>query len=378
MSSSQSSPERFYSLDILRGIAALCVVFWHYQHFFFVGDSFPRNYNPIALPFYDILCFFFTYGSIAVNFFFSLSGFIFYWLYSKPVSERTISAKEFFVRRFSRIYPLHLLTLLWVSLGQFAYHHFSKAYFIYQNNDPYHFVLSLFLATGWAPVKGESFNGPSWSISVEEFMYLLFFLFCRVLPVNMPITLGMVFYGFFLASQTLPLVGEGITSFFIGGCVYLVYKWLVERRQSKLICRILFSFTLLSWLFTAWALKANYYKLFFHSFFNYMILFLIPLTILGFALMEKERGSFGKRFAILGDISYSSYLLHFPLELTIATILVVLGHGSESYGRSWFYSPFAFIGFIALVSFAGLASYRYFERPVQRVIRKNWIKPCAK
>ena len=32
-------PERLYSLDVLRGIAALAVVFWHWQHFFYIGDT---------------------------------------------------------------------------------------------------------------------------------------------------------------------------------------------------------------------------------------------------------------------------------------------------------------------------------------------------
>ncbi|MDE2367149.1 MAG: hypothetical protein KGM95_09475, partial [Betaproteobacteria bacterium] len=38
MSHHQKTLERFYSLDVLRGIAALSVVLWHWQHFF-VGKN---------------------------------------------------------------------------------------------------------------------------------------------------------------------------------------------------------------------------------------------------------------------------------------------------------------------------------------------------
>ena len=46
-------PKRFHSLDVVRGIAALSVVLWHWQHFFYdgtIGKNFSSLHNPTILP----------------------------------------------------------------------------------------------------------------------------------------------------------------------------------------------------------------------------------------------------------------------------------------------------------------------------------------
>src|SRR5207244_9707990 len=47
-------------------------------------------------------------------------------------------------------------------------------------------------------------------------------------------------------------------------------------------------------------------------------LLLFPLTILTLAVWEARRGRLGRRLAFVGQISYSSYLLHFPLQMHFA------------------------------------------------------------
>jgi peptidoglycan/LPS O-acetylase OafA/YrhL len=102
--------ERFYSLDVLRGVAALGVVLWHWQHFFFVGSRLGA-YDASQAPLYSLAFIFYDKGWLGVDLFFSLSGFVFFWLYSARISEGSISTGRFAWLRFSRLYPLHLLTL---------------------------------------------------------------------------------------------------------------------------------------------------------------------------------------------------------------------------------------------------------------------------
>lgn len=91
---------------------------------------------------------------------------------------------------------------------------------------------------------------------------------------------------------------------------------------------------------------------------------LFPLTIITLALAEVKRGTLGRRLAFLGHLSYSSYLLHFPLQLGLMALILRLGLTSEV-----FYSPSSLILFFLLLIPASLASYFYFERPAQAFLR---------
>lgn len=82
---------------------------------------------------------------------------------------------DYCINRLSRLYPLHVLTLLVVAAIQFLRMILDKEYFVYPYNDVYRFLLNMFfLQSGWFE-QGWSFNAPSWSIAVEVLAYLLFF-----------------------------------------------------------------------------------------------------------------------------------------------------------------------------------------------------------
>ena len=91
---------RFYLLDLARAVAAICVVLQHYQHFYSITpnvyqDSFVRNQQ----PFYEIIKPFYLFGSVAVQFFFILSGFIFFFMYKDLIFSKSISFKNFIILR---------------------------------------------------------------------------------------------------------------------------------------------------------------------------------------------------------------------------------------------------------------------------------------
>jgi peptidoglycan/LPS O-acetylase OafA/YrhL len=69
---------------------------------------------------------------------------------------------------------------------------------------------------------------------------------------------------------------------------------------------------------------------------------------------------------LLGDISYSSYLLHFPLQLICVLITLSLG-----LPRSVFLSPGAYFLYFAVLIAASFASYHWLERPAQRSLRRR-------
>jgi peptidoglycan/LPS O-acetylase OafA/YrhL len=98
--------KRLYSLDALRGVGALAIVVWHWQHFYAIGGTWAAGWSRAAEPLYPFLKPFYEEGWVAVDLFFAVSGFVFFWLYLEPVARREIGAGTFARQRFSRLYPL--------------------------------------------------------------------------------------------------------------------------------------------------------------------------------------------------------------------------------------------------------------------------------
>ncbi|WP_051155377.1 acyltransferase family protein [Winogradskyella psychrotolerans] len=95
-------PKHLYSLDFSRGFAAMAVILVHWQHFLLNKVSSKTDF-----PLYSTLKLFYNDGGFAVQYFFQLSGFIFFWLYYDKVKNNLIDFKSFSIARFSRLYPLH-------------------------------------------------------------------------------------------------------------------------------------------------------------------------------------------------------------------------------------------------------------------------------
>ncbi|MGE8048834.1 acyltransferase family protein [Pseudomonas monteilii] len=152
-------------------------MFWHWQHFFYVGDS-PSGFDPARQPFYTALAPLYQHGGLAVQLFFSISGFVFFWLFAHGVATGRVTVRSFAVDRFSRLYPLHLLTFAAVGALQFVYSSSHTGFFVYPFNDAYHALLNLLLVPAWGFERGWSFNAPIWSVSVEVLLYTLFFVIC--------------------------------------------------------------------------------------------------------------------------------------------------------------------------------------------------------
>ena len=156
--------QRFYFLDTLRGFASFAILIWHYQHFFFDGIERPPNFDRTVQPGYIILKPLYEYGEFAVYLFFILSGFIFFCMYSDGIARRSVSLKAFVLNRFSRLYPLHILTLLLTFGLQLIHLQLLNSYFVYQHNDLKHFLLQLGFMSFWGFQDGHSYNGPIWSV----------------------------------------------------------------------------------------------------------------------------------------------------------------------------------------------------------------------
>jgi peptidoglycan/LPS O-acetylase OafA/YrhL len=367
---------RFVGLDAARGVAAFSVVIWHWVHFFYQGTQ-AGDVQPLAEPLYGQLYWLYSFGWMGVDFFFSLSGFIFFYFYYTPVAHRTVTAREFVKRRFARLYPLYGLTLLLVVFLQLWYFHWHGTTFVYPPGTILDFFEAVTLTSHWWPNTGFFFNGPGWSISVECFLYLQFFLIARFSGRrNTVMILALIAIGLAFDLIHWP-IGRGMVSFFMGTLMAQAlarltrFNWFYRSPGSVAACSISAGVILLLGLValpvvlgaaTAIVPRALASA---NSVVRYLVeIVLFPYFVFLLALFERIRPIRAGIFRFFGDCSYSIYLLHFPLQLL--TVLVVDRIGL---GRDIFLSPMVFVLWCCLLLSVGALSHYGFERPMQHRIR---------
>jgi peptidoglycan/LPS O-acetylase OafA/YrhL len=383
--------DRLYCLDALRTLAALFVVLAHFPEHFFVPEAFRQPFS--AAPFYDWIALAYDWGGSAVKFFFCLSGFIFFWLYADAVHRRKVGLRQFAVLRFSRLYPLHLLTLLTMAPLLYAVQSLTGDGGFYKYNDLYHFILNLGFVQYWGLEKGFSWNGPSWSISVEIALYLLFFISCRLFRPGIVLTVGLMLVAYsFARFSAVPSAALG---FFSGGAWYYAYRVVLPRCtwRTALLAAIA---AIAAWWMLAplcdkafaaevsaeasaflpgGAIGATMVRLFQIVCGRLLEIVLFPMIILSFALLERTSAMPWKALSGLGDISFTVYLTHVPLQLVFLIIATVFSFPADTFTK-----PVALLIFLGILIPLSMAVYRFVELPAKQSIRRRLLsrRPAKK
>lgn len=290
----------------LRGIAALLVVFYHFQ--------FGAAY---LLPF-EAATSFFVRSYLCVDLFFVLSGFVI--SFANDADSRGAfsieRSRRFMIARLARIYPLHLFCLLYFALfltsADLAFQILGKdaPYDAWQGEGPAQFAAQLFLVHSWLPLP-PAWNIPSWSISAELVAYLLFPLIVTLhVWAKWGTQLGLLaiaglFYGW-VATTTgdLDIVNvqaplRCVAGFGLGMLVYF-YRASIERCGTTLLSAL----QILACLVVIFALA-----------FPVNDVLIVPGFVLLVAATWPDRGIVARFLGLrpmtfLGEISYSVYLNH--------------------------------------------------------------------
>lgn len=347
-------PTRLILLDGIRGIAAFAVIFWHWQHFFFDGTV-PGSFSTEDQPFYKIVAVFYRDGWRAVPLFFALSGVIFFWLAEEKISSKKMSIVDFAVDRFSRIYPLYIVTFIFAVFMQFFIFSYTGNYFVYPFNDAYHAILNLFMVSAWGFENGWSFNGPVWSISVEVLLYITFAAGCLLGRMRYFYFLGLIILGFLLPPSAFK-VASGLTQFYLAGLGFVVFRAANARYGSKALMPFVLA-AIVCWIlvFVVPELKKPLLD---------SIAF--PIGIVAVTAINLNLHIRSRICEWLGDVSYSVYLWHFLLQGVFILCVFSLG-----YDRDVFYNPFVMIIFIAILAVLSLFSFIYVELPAKKFIRSR-------
>jgi peptidoglycan/LPS O-acetylase OafA/YrhL len=146
-------PVRLYALTGLRFFAAINIVFFHFSN--------PQLFGFLA-PVVNA-------GYIALGLFFLLSGFVLAYNYSGSARASTLDRTRFWKARFTRLYPVYLLSLL-LSWRMVVPEYGAHTHAMFWTG----MVLTPLLLQGWVPELATFLNTPAWAMPAEAFMYALF------------------------------------------------------------------------------------------------------------------------------------------------------------------------------------------------------------
>ncbi|MDQ0462683.1 exopolysaccharide production protein ExoZ [Caulobacter ginsengisoli] len=323
--------ENLRSIQYLRALAALSVVFYHATQWASV---------PVDI------------GSAGVDVFFVISGFIMW----RTTSDGATGPGRFLAKRAIRIVPLYWLITLGLTIAAVL----APTRFTDQDPQPVHVILSLAFIQHLNP-RGEPFPllGLGWTLNYEAFFYVLF-----AIALALPRTTRLLFLGFVL-----------VTGAIAGLMCPPAYVLLLNPMLLEFLSGVLLAAGLgkgpgpgrsIGWLMFGVGVAAFGALALGHSAWDAWRPFLwgppALLLVAGLACVEADGGM--RRMpplGLMGDASYSTYLTH---PLTLGAFAMTFG-----VRPLWLWLPLALI----VSQAAGIACWFLIERPMTRMLKRRLL-----
>ena len=318
--------KNFYGLDLLRGIAGYGVAITHYLYF--VQERIDFEY----------------YSFIFVEIFFVLSGFVLSKQLLKIHKDKK-NVKVFYLRRLFRTIPLYLVALIF--------------YTAISNNFNLDFLKFLFFIQKIVPNFVDSnYFMVAWSLSIEEFFYLIFPIYL-ILFSNIKAS-KLAFYFIIVLSIIKILNHDNFSSDFLRtgtfmrldsiALGFLLSIYLSGSAHFKKAIVILTSILIVVFV--------NYKTLFFNSTGIYTIYFIFlsqllsMLLVLVFCNIEFliKKDILKKICNAIATQTYSVYLFH-----------LIIMHFLIMSNEKLINNLFVYIGLLIIIS---TVTFKYFEKPI--------------
>lgn len=355
-----SRQQYFPALTALRGIAALCVVLFHYS----VG-SFPNLHLTETT-------YFVGKSYLFVDLFFALSGFILMHVYGRSFADgpSTATLGPFLRARLARLYPLHL-----VILGGFVLLELVKLATGLDAFGGSHTLAtlpgSLLLLNAAGIYDTLTWNGPSWSISAEWIVGLAFPLLVPVVARLRP-SGSLLLYIATLAGFALLSAGPRLD-------LDLTSDWGVPRCvlgfTGGMVLYRVWGGGAPGWMAADAAALAAAAGIILAMHLNMRGVFVVPLFGLLILCLAQNTGRVGRALGtrpmvFLGEISYAIYLAQILLLDSVHLgWRLVTGHEIEDAG----FSALQSLGMIALMIAALLPLSILLHRRVE-VPARGWLR----
>ncbi|MCM7883471.1 acyltransferase family protein [Enterobacter sichuanensis] len=288
---------KIYSIQYLRGIAAMLVVFLH------IRTLLPDFLKPFVIN-----------GGIGVDIFFIISGFIIYYATQKNTEA---DPKTYITKRAFRIWPLFFVVWFITSILAFQNQPFNKviqALFFIHND-----------YTQGAPGFGFNMIGPAWTLTFEVIFYTIFMFACLIshkyrgvicvfLLIIIPSAIQYHFNGS-VSFSTYTTANVDSSHFAFGlirvlGCniyiefgVGILLSMIVSKIRivnGSLLATIFSTLIFVTCIYIILNVKVSELERFLLALFTFL-----SALLFGFGCIKEL-----KALSLLGDISYSLYLCH--------------------------------------------------------------------
>ncbi|ACT58827.1 acyltransferase family protein [Hirschia baltica] len=331
------------SLQILRAVAALSVFFFHF---------FDAMNNDFGLFSGNV----FSVGAFGVDVFFVVSGFIICF-----AAEKETSPISFFIKRLCRILPLYYL----LTFGVFLIAIVAPFLLNSTSADIPNLLKSLFFipyAKENGLVQPLLFLG--WTLNYEMFFYVIFAISMIAGRFKIYVCIAIISLLILAGYVTKPtstiaqFYTSGIMLNFIWGAVsYLIF------RHFPNVCKALQPF----WPLAAIAILAqNFVQLPL----NREFAFGLPaaMLLLGVVTIKVPNGKVWSFSQLLGDASYSLYLVHpYILQVIIKVLIPLVGINIVSISTATVMS-------IAVTFLASILLFKWIEKPSNTFLRSIALK----
>ncbi len=285
--------DRVNEIDLLRFLAALAVVFFHYSFRGFAADSMSVMPYPMLAPYSK-------YGYLGVNLFFIISGFVIL------MTAASGNLRLFLVSRFVRLYPAFwaCCTITYAITVAIGGARFSASFSQY--------LINMTMLNGFIGVP--SIDGAYWSLNVEIRFYVLVTIVLVIGRIHQAQLFLIVWLAASIALQCFPiyklsylLVSDYSAYFIAGSTFFLVWS------QGYSLIRIWV--LVLSWgLALVQAIQGlSWFEK--HFKINLDSITICGIITLFFVVMllvaSRNTGFLGrKRWVLAGSLTYPLYLLH--------------------------------------------------------------------
>jgi exopolysaccharide production protein ExoZ len=325
---------KYSYIEIFRGVAILLVVLRHlsmdlqsrHGYYYFFG-VFKTEYG-------------------AIDLFFVISGFVLMLNYFQYRGQ-TNQIVNYLKKRFIRIFPVYWMCL---SIVLFIYATMKPAIAQSYTYDLDFYIRNIFL------IKGNWVIYPAWFLSTELFLYLIFTITFFIKQTR-NLVLLLILYSLIILSIHMQIFTSKfpdyvysifsipVFEFILGIFASLLYV----RYRGKLKLQRLFYLGVILWLIGAYFVYNVEMQFMQFQMFR-LIFYALPFSLMcigAVGIDDKNIQSIKKIFFILGQSSYSIYLLHM---IVLESLFIKTQRVMREYGNAFtFFLEATLIGFVSII-----------------------------